>query len=170
MKIITENCVYVQKNDLAYLQSSSLPIPAPVYLAIVKDGFCVNNVNRWEFVRFEGEPFIDYFRGLDWIVDYDAIKNLDEKELISCGQSYADRRRDIALELSEMSESERRKRKDLPIEFELLGYQSLFLKDFILFKKGLIRMSLPAGVERLPMEAKLGLKRFIISMLDKKKK
>lgn len=170
MKIITENCVYVQKNDLAYLQSSSLPIPAFVLLAIVKDGFCVNNVNRWEFIKLEGENFIDYFKGLDWIADYNEIKDMDEKELISCGQSYADRRRDIALELSQMCESERRKRKDLPVEFELLGYQSAFLKDFILFKKGLIRMALPDGIKRPTMEAKPGLKSFIISMLAKKKK
>lgn len=147
MKIITGNCVYVQKNDLAYLQSSSLPIPASVLLVIVKDGFCVNNVNRWEFVKFEGENFIDYFKGLDWIADYNEIKDMDENELIACEQSFADQRKSIIKDFSEMSEDKRLNSKDQLINLDLLGYQLEFLKEFILSKKGLIRMALPDGIK-----------------------
>ena len=34
MKIITDNAVYVQKNDIAYLNQTDLAIPASIFMKI----------------------------------------------------------------------------------------------------------------------------------------
>ena len=55
MKIITENAAYVQKNDN----------------------------NRYEFVKFEDKNEIEFFKNLDWMVDYNSVKDLNEEDFLN---------------------------------------------------------------------------------------
>ncbi len=69
MKIITDNAVYVQKNDIAYLNQIDLAIPASVFMKFFGNGIVINDSNRYEFVKFEELEEIDFFKGIDRMID-----------------------------------------------------------------------------------------------------
>ena len=80
MKIITDNAAYVQKNDLMYLNSSSLAIPGSIYMKVFGWGITViNDRNRYEFVKFEEDSEIEFFKDIDWMIDYNEVKDLTEE-------------------------------------------------------------------------------------------
>ena len=59
VKIITNNAAYVQKNDLAYLIHSDLPVPADILINTVGDGsFIVCDDNRYDFIEFKEKEAI----------------------------------------------------------------------------------------------------------------
>ena len=63
MKIITSEAVYVQKNDIGFLNQTDLSIPASIFLKVFGNGITIiDNSNRFEFVKFEEESEIDFFK------------------------------------------------------------------------------------------------------------
>ena len=76
MKIINSDSIYVQKNDIAYLNLSNLPIPVSVFIKVFGNGATIiNDSNRYDFVKFEKESEIEYFKRLDWMIDYNEVKD-----------------------------------------------------------------------------------------------
>ena len=87
MKIITNDSAYVQKNDIAYLNSSDLPIPASIFMKVFGNGVTIiNDSNRYDFVKFDEESEIEYFKGLDWMINYNEVKDLSEEFKNSIGE------------------------------------------------------------------------------------
>ncbi len=83
MKIITNDSAYVQKNDISYLNLSDLPIPASIFMKVFGNGVTIiNDSNRYDFVKFDEESEIEYFKDLDWMIDYNEVKDLSEDEII----------------------------------------------------------------------------------------
>lgn len=62
MKVITEDAVFVQMNDIVFLNSTDLPIPASIVMEVFGKGITiVNDSNRYDFVKFEESTQIDFF-------------------------------------------------------------------------------------------------------------
>lgn len=77
MKIIKDNAIYVQKNDIGFLNQTDLEIPMSIYLKVFGNGIVViNNKNKYEFVKFDEEVEIRFFKEQNCIIDYDTIKDL----------------------------------------------------------------------------------------------
>ena len=111
MKILKDNKIYVQKNDMAYLNSSELDIPASIYMKVYGKGITIiDNSNRYEFIEFTDPKEIEFFQGLDWIVDYDEVKDLTEEELtkirneVSKYKLEGDLRREVSLNIKRLTE------------------------------------------------------------------
>ena len=97
MKIITNNSVFVQKNDIAYLNQSDLAIPASIFMKVFGSGVVIiDDSNRYDFVEFNAPEEIEFFKGIDWMIDYNQVKDLSEKETIALGQSIAEEKNEIA--------------------------------------------------------------------------
>lgn len=98
MKIITDRAVYVQKNDIAFLNQTDLDIPASIYLKAFGNSptTIIDDSNRFDFLKFDDEREIEYFRNLEWIIDYNEVKDLDEEQLMEIGQSIAQTKNGIA--------------------------------------------------------------------------
>ena len=83
MKIFKDNSVYVQKNDMVYLNQTDIPIPASIFMKVFGNGITIiDERNRYEFVKFEAPEEVEFFQNQDWIVDYNEIKNLINKHKI----------------------------------------------------------------------------------------
>ena len=148
MKIITENAVYVQKNDIAYLNYTDLPIPASIFMQVFGNGtVIINNNNRYEFEKFEDNSEIEFFKGLDWIVDYNSVKDLSDAEIIEMGQSIAQSKNQIAQQFNSMSENERKKNLKMITQYELLDFKMHSLKDILWFKQGHLKITLPEDID-----------------------
>ena len=97
MKIITNNSVYVQKNDIAYLYMSNLPISSSIFMKFFGNGATiVNDRNRYDFVKFNQQSEIEYFKGLDWMIGYNEVKDLSEHEIVKLAINIVKEKEQIA--------------------------------------------------------------------------
>jgi len=148
MKIIRDNAVYVQRNDIGFLNQTDLEIPVSIYLKVFGNGIVVIDArNRFEFVRFDEESEIKFFKEQNWIIDYDTIKDLDESQIIDLGQKIADEKNKIANEYNSMTEDEQFKNENMIFECEKLDYMIYSLVNIYWFKQGNLHFDLPDCIE-----------------------
>ena len=148
MKIITNDVAYVQKNDIAYLNSSDLPIPASIFMKVFDNGVTIiNDSNRYDFVEFDEGSEIEYFKDLDWMIDYNEVKNLSEDEMMKLAESIGKEQEKIATTFNSMSEDERKQHTDMVTKCNLLEFKFYSLRDVLWFKQGHISMELPEGID-----------------------
>ena len=83
MKIITDNAAYVQLNDIAFLANSDKEMPASILMKVAYEPIIINNKNRFQFVKFENQTEIDFFKSLDWLLDYNFLKDLKKSQIDS---------------------------------------------------------------------------------------
>ncbi len=145
MKIITDTAAYVQKNDLAYyLTNVDYDVPASIFMKAFGNGIViVDDRNRYDFVKFEEENEIEFFKQIDWIIDYNEVKDLSEQEFIAMGNQIIDEQNKIARTFNEMSETERQEHLDMVSRHELLNFKLYSLRDILWFKRGTLKMKLP---------------------------
>ena len=75
MKIITENSIFVQRNDITYLNQSNLEVPTSIF----GNGVSTTcNVNKYDFIEFKEKEEIDFFKNIDWLIDYNEVKDLSD--------------------------------------------------------------------------------------------
>ncbi len=148
MKIITEKAVYVQMNDIIHLNRTDLPIPASIFMKVFGHGIViVNDSNRYDFQKFDKDSEMEFFKGIDWMVDYNAVKDLSDDEIIKIGQSIAQAKNEIAQQFNSMSEEERKKNLGMVAQCELLDFKMYSLRDILWFRQGHLKMTLPEGVD-----------------------
>lgn len=170
MKIITNEAVYVQKNDIGFLNQTDLQIPASIFMKVFGNRVTViNDSNRFEFVKFEEESEIEFFRSLDWIVDYNLVKNLDESQIIELGQAVAQQKNNIAQKYNAMTNDERIANEYMFYECQLLDFKMYSLRDIIWFKQGHIHFDLPDGID-FPATCKKDEEKGLSKILSKFKK
>ena len=75
LKIICDNGIYVQKNDIAFVVNNTENVDHLKHINI-------NDENIYEFELFSSPKDIEFFSNLDFIVNYDDIKNIDEDDVI----------------------------------------------------------------------------------------
>lgn len=147
MKIITDNCVYVQMNDIMFLNQTDLSIPVSIFLKVFNDDVVIiNDRNRYDFVKFDDALEIEFFRNLDFIVDYNSVKDLSEEEIIDMGQKVANKKNSIAKTYNAMTNSIREENMHLVYECERLDYKMYSLRDILWFRQGRLKFNLPSEI------------------------
>lgn len=155
MKILKDNKIYVQKNDMAYLNSSGLDIPASIFMKVFGQGITIiDNRNRYEFIEFTKPEEVEFFKGIDWIVDYDEVKGLSEKELIELGQSIGTAKAEKIYNFNIMPETDRKQQYDrVTMDLELMDFKMYTIRDIIMVKRGQLSFPFPQGVDPLTAQA-----------------
>lgn len=144
MKIITDNEAFVQFNDLEFLQSTDLAIPASIFLKVFGNEITIiDDRNRYNFVRFTEAEDIEYFKQLDWMVDYNETKDMSEEELISLIEKTLGEMDSIANEHDSIPASQAKKRCELAKTFSLLEFKVYSLRDILWYKQGHISLNIP---------------------------
>ena len=147
MKIITDNCVYVQMNDIMFLNQTDLSIPVSIFLKVFNDDVVIiDDRNRYDFVKFDDALEIEFFRNLDFIVDYNSVKDLSEEEIIDMGQKVANKKNSIAKTYNAMTSSIREENIHLVYECERLDYKMYSLRDILWFRQGRLKFNLPSEI------------------------
>lgn len=150
MKIFKDNSVYVQKNDMVNLNHTDIPIPASIFLKVFGQGITViDETNRYEFIEFNAPEEIKFFQEQDWIVDYNAIRDLTEEELMELGQSIAQDKNAKAKAFNKLPKKQRQQKyQSVVSSLELLDFKMYSISDMIMFKRGELEFPLPQGVQR----------------------
>lgn len=149
MKVLKDNKIYVQKNDMAYLNSSGLNIPTSIFMKVFGQGITIiDNSNRYEFIEFTKPEEVEFFKAIDWIVDYNDVKNLSEEELIEFGQSIGNAKGEKIKQFNAMPEEDRRQQYErVTMDLELMDFKMYTIRDIIMLKRGQLSFPLPSGVE-----------------------
>jgi len=153
MKIITNNAAYVQKNDLIRIMEFTLEMPASVMMKIYGDGekiqiTIVDDRNRYDFVKFDQQHEMEFFEKLDWIVNWDEVKDLSEDEILELAYKINDEKNAVATRWNNMSTEERERNQKLHTEYEALDHKMWSLRDTLWFRQGHIKMTFPEGIEK----------------------
>ena len=159
MKVITDNEALVQLNDLLFLQSSDLAIPSSIILKVFRSGITViDDTNRYDFVRFTEAEDIEYFRQLDWMIDYGKVKNMSEEELENLLSIMLDKMDFLDKAEQSIPVNQSQKRHELLQAFSLLVFKFCSLRDILWYKQGHISLNLPeiepSGTRKLKKDVK----------------
>ena len=153
----TENgkeAVYVQMQDIMYLSNETdMPIPATIFEKVFSGVTIVTDANRFDFVKFEEEHEIEFFRELDFVIDFDQYKDLTDEQLEEEAQKLGTKANDIAEKWNAMTEDERRKNGSLYGEHRNIGYMINFLSEIYAVKHRKRSMPFPDFV-KLPEKPK----------------
>lgn len=131
MKFFTKDSLYVHSKDISFLLSLGRVLPREVERCIINDPFFIGNKHDgFDYYLFLEGDVIEFFKDIDWIIDYSDIENIDEEELL-------DRANEI---LEDIDKKERKvdKTRNERIEIDTLHYkyQSL-VRDAFQTMKGL---------------------------------
>lgn len=151
MKIITNKKAYVQLNDLSYLMRAmeDESIPASIVNKVFGQVFICTDSNRYEFETFDSPEEIEFFKNLDYSVDYMELKDLSDEEIIEYGNSIVNKQNEIADKFNSMSDEEKEKNRNLVKEHELLQFKMLSVRDILWMRNGKLKVKLPSEVAPL---------------------
>lgn len=151
MKVFKNGKVYVQNEDLILILRSGELMPTSVLEKFYGNGpVIIVQDNMEDYVEFEETDQVEFFKRLDWIVDYDEMKNLSLEELENLYDDTKDEMVKIRNKYSDLSQKDDCYEKD-SIRFELLGNKLYSLSKIQYFKARKLELALPneTGICRL---------------------
>ena len=150
MKIFHEengrNVVYVQMQDIMFIvhDLDDIAIPASIMNYFFSRGFAiVNNSNRFDFVKFDKEPEVAFFKTLNFIIDYNDYKDLTEEQFQERFKSVVCEYNSLAKKWNKMPETEREKNINLLVSSQKLEHTIKFIHELYALKHGNSSMTLP---------------------------
>ena len=140
--------VYVQMQDIMYLSNGTdIPIPASIFEKVLNGVNVVTDENRFEFIRFELEDEVKFFKDLEFIIDYDNYKELTNKQLEEKAKELAIKANEMAAKWNAMNEEERENNNSLYQEHSNICYIIHFLYEIYAVRNKKRRMPFPKFVK-----------------------
>jgi hypothetical protein len=127
MKVVTEEnnkeIIYIQMNDLAFLNSTDEPIPASIYLKAFGQGtMLINDDNRFDYLEFISPKDVEYLKALDFIVNYNEYSDLSLEDIENEGIKTSNKINEIANKYNAMNTNDKIKNSKLLSEYEKLKF------------------------------------------------
>ena len=135
MKVFKDDAVYVQIYDLGFLFNHGIKMPFSVFEKSFKDSSDIS-VNKYKFKKFKDDESIRFFSQLDWILDYDNLKNLSKEDLTKLGKKISDSVDEKTTYYSKLTEEEKITNKSVIQECDLLMFQLHTIIDYEMYLKG----------------------------------
>ena len=143
--------VYVQMNDMIYVNNLVSSIPATIFIKVFGHGITIiDDSNRFDFVSFDLPHEIEFFRNIDWIIDYNEYINLTIKELNDKYNILYDKLLYFSRKIDSMTEEELDDNCDIYKQHEQISYM---LKSYIEIQKiklGRKKLNFPWDVKEEP--------------------
>lgn len=77
-----KEAVYVQMQDIMYLSNETdMPIPATIFTKVFTGVTIVTDENRFDFVKFDDEHEVKFFKDIDFIIDFNQYKDFSDEQL-----------------------------------------------------------------------------------------
>ncbi len=137
--------VYVQMQDIMHVNDTEIPIPATIYMKVLQTPR-VTDENRFDFVEFDQEKEIEFFKNLDFIIDFDEYNKLSAEELEKKFQESVEAYNAKVAEWNNLKPEERRRQYHLMQEIENLEYINAFTLEVVYIRIGRTTRKLPKFV------------------------
>lgn len=139
--------VYAQMNDIMFIMhETDIAMPAAIIAKVFKNVVTVNDSNRFDFVEFYDKEVVEFFKQLDWIIDYSVYIKMSDEEIAAEANKVAAEDREIVEKYNSMNEEDRKNNSNLIQEHELKSYKVQFLSQIYGLKHEVIEMPLPECV------------------------
>ena len=138
--------VYVQMQDLMFIvhDLDDIAIPASIHIKICPKGVTmVDDSNRFDFVKFDKEPEVAFFKTLNFIIDYNDYKDLTDEQFQERFKSVVGEYNSLAKKWNKMPETEREKNINLLVSIQKLEHTIKFIHELYDLKHGNSSMTLP---------------------------
>lgn len=173
MKVFRNNKVFVQKCDIANLMNIiaglEMPVPNSVLMAVYKDGFVCSSESLYEFMELEGDDVIEFFRNLDYIVDYDELEGKSIEELTEFGISIEKEISALIDEFNSKDENYRKKHfNKASVECDVKRLKMMGVADYIHLLEGKLSFSIPSDGTTSIAPEKNGILKRVRSIFKKK--
>jgi len=149
MKIFKNGEVYVQAYDVAELNKFSIPYPS----TILPERFDTNDYNIYfcegrMFLRFTDPIEVEYFKTLDWIIDFDKMKNKSLTEIKDILNKLKKKQAEQSSYFMNISSDDRVKiAREYSAEMRKLHHMTTSLEILLAYKQKYINIELPFNVE-----------------------
>ena len=134
MKVVVDDNYYIQTCDIKFLKTIGITIPFFIEPIIKKASY-----DDFNFIKIKDQNAIDFFDSLDWVINYDDIKNYTFEELLNLSNAIINEKYAIEDE-----------KTYLPSNFDSLNQKIRFLnhkltciKDLLLKMDGKLNYKIP---------------------------
>lgn len=149
----TENgkeVVYVQMQDIMYLvNDTDISVPDVITEKVITDVRVVDASNRFDFVKFEDEYVVKFFKELEFVIDYEEYANLSGKQLGNEIKLIANSRHKLTQKWADMTEVEREENSEIFDTYCNIRYMLKYLYEVCAVKCKNIIMPFPEFVEQM---------------------
>ncbi len=136
--------VYVQRQDMVHLFESNIAFPASIYNKVFDQPVgIIDETNRFEFIKFEKESEVEFFKKIKSIIDLDDYKDLTEEQFMEKMEKMVDEANSIGYSWNAMNLQDRVKNQNLFWEREDLEYMLTFLCELFFVLRGEKTMPFP---------------------------
>lgn len=136
--------VYVQLQDIMYLMNDTdLSVPASIFVKTFGKTTIVNDKNRFNFLKFDKEDEVEFFKKLDFIIDYSKYRDLTDEGLEQAVKKFGTKANNIVDKWNSMTSEERENNSNLLFEHQNLEYVIMFIQEVYNVKHGVRVMEFP---------------------------
>lgn len=136
--------VYVQMQDIMYISNETyIPIPTSIFTKVFSGVTIVDDLNRFNFVRFDEDSVVKFFKDLDFIIDYDEYKSLTDEQIEQRFKNFINEHNNYVKKWNEMSEMDREKNTDLFFSANNIEYVLNFIRKIYALKHNKTHMPFP---------------------------
>ena len=152
MKIMTNEKVYLQLNDISqlmiYLMINKSHCPKVVFDRLFQERFVCNDDNKYDFICFEEEEAITFFKEATYIIDYNELKDYSKEELTNIATTVLEERNNVVAEFNKLPDAKKKAEQLKNSKACLLfNFKLNSIRDLVWYKQGFIYFKLPEGVE-----------------------
>ena len=144
MKVFVNNKVYVSNHDIKFLLSEHYAMPLSVLLEIddkfIEDYDKLLGSRIHDFMSFTSEEAKEYFKGLDFIIDYNEFKDKTIDELKFEQKIYEIHRKYTESTYPALNGNNTR---NTDIELAKYGHIVYSIGEIINYKEGTLRFNIP---------------------------
>lgn len=148
MKVFNEvngkEFVSVQLGDIAFLSNATdIAIPASIFTKVFNGVVIVDDSNRFDFVKFEEPLEINFFKSMEWIIDYNKYMAFSDEELEKQFNEEVQAIDKIVYTYNAMSKEEKSKNQNLILDYDCRNYKIGFINEISLIKDGISEIKIP---------------------------
>ncbi len=149
MKIIRNDIIYIQLEDINYIVSRNFKFPRNIVIRTIEQGYvAIDEINKYDFICYKDTDIVDYFKDLDVIVNYDELKELSVNELRNKCDSYLDQKDMLLDSFNEMALEEKIVNHSILEEVNNIEYKYYQTNKYLLFKCGYDSFNLPKELQK----------------------
>lgn len=129
--------VYVQLGDIMELIQTNNTIPVSIVDKIFgKEKLIVADEKKDEFVEFNDTEEIEFFKSIEWILDYKKYKNLTQEELKFLFEENIEESNNIIIKYNQLSYEEKINDSNIHERYNTIQLKNEDIKKFYFMKSG----------------------------------
>ena len=143
MKVVRDNIIYVQRSDILMICLTDNVPESIIYSQFGKGVVKTDSTNINDFIKFEKENEIEFFKQADWIIDYDELKELSDDEIDNFINNIYKEIKELRIKYASLDDFEKITNRDIIFRSKLLEYKTESLEKLKFSNRKSLENSLP---------------------------